>query len=110
MWGKGEVAGSAQHGAARTGPGHYTADPLSLSTSYMPGPVSGAGETVSKTGLPCLGEVAQERGDDEKNDDDFEHEYCVYSKMLLCNLHWHLVLFVEKNCKYWTIQKYNLKA
>lgn len=32
---------------------------LSLSTDYPSGPISGAGETVDKTGLCRLGEVAQ---------------------------------------------------
>ena len=45
---------------------------LALSANYMPGPISGAGEIVIKTGLPCPEEVAQERGDNEKNDHDLE--------------------------------------
>lgn len=34
-------------------------------------------------------EAAQERGDSEKNDDDLDHSYCLYLKVVICNFHKH---------------------
>lgn len=103
--------GSAQRGAARVGPGQvlliYT---LSLSTNYISGPISGAGKTVHKTGLCCLSEVAQGRGDNEKTNGDLQHNYCVYRKMVICNFHRHLALLEKRMVNIWNMQKHNLKS
>lgn len=53
---------------------------LSLRAKYLPGPMPGGGDMVIKTGLPCPEKVAQERGDNEKNDNDLEHNYSAYQK------------------------------
>lgn len=65
---------------------------LSLSTDYPSGPISGAGETVDKTGLCRLGEVAHGRGDNEKTNGDLERNYRVYCKTVIRHFHRHLAL------------------
>lgn len=55
------------------GPGRCSAGPHTFTGQQLYGrPMSGAGEVVSSRALPCPGEAAQERDDNEKNDGDVD--------------------------------------